>query len=125
MVQLSSFYKTLFSSVRECYEHDLYCDVKLFACVEGNDSNVEESADYPEPSNMRAVQCHSLVLCSVAPTFKVFFYLARAFSQPQPRQTCFFSFKKPCFIGYIYYRMYFWMLRLITNWKRGVFICPI
>ena len=86
MVQLSSFYKTLFSSVRECYEHDLYCDVKLFACVEGNDSNVEESGDYPEPSNMRAVQCHSLVLCSVAPTFKVFFYLARAFSQPKPRQ---------------------------------------
>ena len=73
MAQLSTFYKTLFTSVRECYEEDLYCDVKLFACVEteGDLEDNEDSQDYPNPANMRAVPCHSLVLCSVAPTFKV------------------------------------------------------
>ena len=73
MAQLS-FYKTLFGSVRECYERDLYCDVKLFARVEpdeGSDNSETSSGDYGDPANLRAVQCHSLVLCSVAPTFKV------------------------------------------------------
>ena len=74
MAQLSSFYKTLFSSVRECYEENLYCDVKLFACInpdEESDGNEKDPEGYPDPANMRSVQCHSLVLCSVAPTFKV------------------------------------------------------
>ena len=74
MAQLSSFYKTLFSSVRECYEENLYCDVKLFACInpdEESDGNAKDPEGYPDPANMRSVQCHSLVLCSVAPTFKV------------------------------------------------------
>ena len=75
MAQLSSFYKTLFSSVKDCYEENLYCDVKLFGCAidpEENAANEEdESGSYPDPANMKSVQCHSLVLCSVAPTFKV------------------------------------------------------
>jgi hypothetical protein len=68
------FYKTLFSSVRECYEQDSYCDVKLFACTEpeeGPENNVDETDEYPNPANMHSIQCHSLVLCAVAPTFKV------------------------------------------------------
>ena len=68
------FYKTLFSSIREYYEQDSYCDVKLFACAEsdeGPESNADEPEEYPNPANMNAVQCHSLVLCAVAPTFRV------------------------------------------------------
>ena len=75
MAQLSSFYKTLFSSVKDCYEENLYCDVKLFGCAvdpeENTDSEEDGSGAYPDPANMKSVQCHSLVLCSVAPTFKV------------------------------------------------------
>ena len=75
MAQLSTFYKTLFSSVRECYEHNLYCDVKLFARDETNEgldsSSGSTSGDYGCPAKLLAVNCHSLVLCSVAPTFKV------------------------------------------------------
>ena len=74
MPQSATFHERLFSSVRECYEQDLYCDVKLFACAETEGEsaqNVDEPEAYPNPANMYAVQCHSLVLCSVAPTFKV------------------------------------------------------
>ena len=75
MAQLSSFYKTLFTSVKECYEENLYCDVKLFGCAvdpeENEGTEDDESGGYPDPANMKSVQCHSLVLCSVAPTFKV------------------------------------------------------
>ena len=73
MAQLSSFYKTLFSSVKDCYEENLYCDVKLFGCAVEEETNEDDEADggYPDPANMKSVQCHSLVLCSVAPTFKV------------------------------------------------------
>ena len=89
MAQLS-FYKTLFSSVRECYERDLYCDVKLFARVDsdqGLDNSEPSSGDYGDPANLRAVQCHSLVLCSVAPTFKVCgisYFPMKGFTDPPP-----------------------------------------
>ena len=107
MAQLSSFYKTLFSSVKDCYEENLYCDVKLFGCAVEEEANNEDDNEadgsYPDPANMKSVQCHSLVLCSVAPTFKVkrqFFNILQSFKIRKLlnfHHLIFFSFFSGCF----------------------------
>lgn len=54
---LDNFYSTLFRAIKSCYQRQVFCDVKLFACQDG-------------AFELRPIHCHALVLTSVAPAFK-------------------------------------------------------
>ena len=128
MAQLSSFYKTLFSSVRECYEENLYCDVKLFACInpdEESDGNEKDPEGYPDPANMRSVQCHSLVLCSVAPTFKVDSLKIEIQNSDLRKYYGINDHNSDTKTYFICRRMFFLRWKQIMSWKQGVFISLI
>ncbi len=58
---LNNFYATLFKAIRQCFDEETFCDVRLYANDDSNKSN--------KPS-LKCIPCHALVLCSVAPAFK-------------------------------------------------------
>jgi hypothetical protein len=57
------FFSTLFQSIRDNYQRDIFCDVTLYAMSDDPD-------DQTGAQGLRGIHCHALVLCSVAPALK-------------------------------------------------------
>jgi hypothetical protein len=57
------FFSTLFQSIRDNYQRDIFCDVTLYAMSDDPD-------DQTGAQVLRGIHCHALVLCSVAPALK-------------------------------------------------------
>ena len=56
VTESNNFYEKLFSAVKDSYERSQFCDVTIY----GEDNG----------GTLRGIQCHSIVLCSIAPSLK-------------------------------------------------------